>query len=424
MNTVLFLITECLEGIKIYLLIHYMTNVREKRGIRQLALLLGVIVAETVYNRLVGENLASYCVMALVIVNTLFDNRWYQNLIWFLWATSVIGLIDFFWSLFLQFFMEINGVPIDSMLKIDTAFCTIVTIFILGWIYAHVNHGRFTLPILYYVCFSAVTLINGLLLDIYVSGVRKQYAASDEIPVGVMVCICVCVIGFLSEMLAILILGSLNYIYKEREILQKEMIQAQKEHYKELELREMDTRRFRHDIEDHIHVIRQLLYEKKYEEAFKYMDRTDKIMHSLKRVSVGNSAVDAILSQYLSIANEKGIPLKTEGRLPSKIYIADYDLCTIVSNVLRNAITATTGDIIIQFRYDEDYIYMKEKNSCDYDVMIENTIPDTRKADKRNHGYGIRNIKQAVEKNGGTLTIYARQGEFHLSVILRNKEVR
>ena len=52
------------------------------------------------------------------------------------------------------------------------------------------------------------------------------------------------------------------------------------------------------------------------------------------------------------------------------------------------------------------------------DRKIVNGLIVTSKADKENHGIGIRNVKETVEKNGGIFKINIDQGEFMAKVAI------
>ena len=91
--------------------------------------------------------------------------------------------------------------------------------------------------------------------------------------------------------------------------------------------------------------------------------------------------------------------------------IDDYDWSTIIPNLLNNAIEATRQiededkTIEISFKYIRNKIVVSVTNPIKDDV----NIPDlanikTSKKDKLNHGYGIKNIRNSVEKYHGDLT--------------------
>ena len=51
----------------------------------------------------------------------------------------------------------------------------------------------------------------------------------------------------------------------------------------------------------------------------------------------------------------------------------------------------------------------------------KNGLPKSRKLDKHNHGIGMVNTKNAVEKNGGKFDWYQKDGYFCINLILSVK---
>ena len=44
----------------------------------------------------------------------------------------------------------------------------------------------------------------------------------------------------------------------------------------------------------------------------------------------------------------------------------------------------------------------------------------TTKPDKANHGYGLGNIRRAVDNNGGQCMIESKDGLFHITIVMSN----
>ncbi|MBR1599416.1 MAG: GHKL domain-containing protein [Lachnospiraceae bacterium] len=421
MKEVVILLLNYIEAVKIYLLMHFMSGTKERSYKKKSLLAFFLIMIAGIMNICIGKNIVNYIIMTVIVVCLFFENRIYKNIIWSIWAAPVVSLFDYFWVVILQFLLNVDRNNSNAgMLDIAASICTILTITFIGTIYKKINREGYRLPIVYYAAFAVVISVNGLLLNIYVTGVQREYKI---VPVGIMVCVCLCMLGLVAEMLAILVLGCLHYMYREKEKMQEEIIHSQIQQYKDLELREENTRRFRHDIRDHVHILKQLIVEKNYNDALTYVNSMDNTIDSLKVIDVGNNSVNAVLSHYYILAEDVGTTLQIYGSLPGRIYVADYDLCTILANILRNAVTAATEDTIkIYFKHDDEYIYIQEENPCDKNIYIHNNIPETSKSDKRLHGYGIANIKRIVDKNKGLLSIYAENGRFEIKITLKNRE--
>lgn len=55
---------------------------------------------------------------------------------------------------------------------------------------------------------------------------------------------------------------------------------------------------------------------------------------------------------------------------------------------------------------------------ADKKETLVNGLMATTKADKENHGIGMRNVKETVEKNGGDFRINVGNGEFVVKVTI------
>ena len=76
-------------------------------------------------------------------------------------------------------------------------------------------------------------------------------------------------------------------------------------------------------------------------------------------------------------------------------------------NVLKNATGAAkeNGEIRINGKRGRQFIKVLIGNSCLGDVKIsKESLPETLKEDKQNHGFGIANIRRAMQKNRGEFT--------------------
>ena len=57
-------------------------------------------------------------------------------------------------------------------------------------------------------------------------------------------------------------------------------------------------------------------------------------------------------------------------------------------------------------------------HKIDKEAIDKNGFPKSHKPDKRNHGIGMLNVKNAVEKGVGNFEWYQREGCFCVEVIL------
>lgn len=215
--------------------------------------------------------------------------------------------------------------------------------------------------------------------------------------------------------------------YRTQQAMAKRYLEEQVAHYQYLSEREQNTRRFRHDFKSHMAMAKQLYLDGKQEEFETYFrEMTEQIATFGNRVTVNNDIADAIINRYYDEAEQNGIMMEVEGHFPGVCYISAYDLCTVLSNLLGNAIDAEKEaggkTIYCGVRYDETQIFIVVKN--DYINTIKQT--DNRflstKGGLQHQGFGIVNVNEVVRKNKGHVVYDTKKSQFVVRLSLCNME--
>ncbi|MBR2409205.1 MAG: sensor histidine kinase [Lachnospiraceae bacterium] len=201
---------------------------------------------------------------------------------------------------------------------------------------------------------------------------------------------------------------------QERNQALEKYMQLQKEYYADVMAKDEELRRFRHDMAAHTQMLQAYCEGAENVDLKSYVDNMIKeAVRYERKVYTGNRGADAIISRIEQEAKEKGIRFTVEGVLPGYIRVEAYDLCIILSNLLRNAIEAggqigesTERYIQLLVGSYEETLYLAVKNSVANEVKIENNRLYTTKDDKKNHGIGSENVARAVEKYGGIVNYH------------------
>lgn len=231
---------------------------------------------------------------------------------------------------------------------------------------------------------------------------------------------------FLQMAFLVYILISRN-IHRENEMLAKKYLEEQKNYYEYLEQREVETKKFRHDMRNHLYLLDKVKKEGKNEEFEKYLqDIIERVDRLGTKVNVGNDIANAILDKYYAEAINKGINIQIQGHFPINCSVSAYHLCTIFSNLLSNAIEAaekaTIKKVWVICRYTENEIIIEIGNSyCDNNLNKKNL--KTKKPEKQYHGWGLKNVEDSVNACNGLIDIEIENGCFVVSVTLKNNEV-
>ena len=105
--------------------------------------------------------------------------------------------------------------------------------------------------------------------------------------------------------------------------------------------------------------------------------------------------------------------------------IQDIDWCSILSNLLDNAIEAAKqcdiGKRIVKIKmlYEDAVLSIAVSNSYKAEpVLTEDGYIRTTKKDREEHGWGMRNVVATLEKYNAEYIIDYKNGEFVFSIIM------
>ncbi len=173
------------------------------------------------------------------------------------------------------------------------------------------------------------------------------------------------------------------------------------------------TKSFRHDIRNHITVIKRLLQNGNLEQAVSYIEDMDDMAEKMSfPCSTNNPVADILAGSKLGLAKSMGIRVGCSLRLPYPCGLRDIDICIVLSNALDNAIHACRdmGDGA------ERYIHVSGRIQGDFLMMeVENSF---RGKAEFKQGTGLSNVKAVAEKYDGAMSIETRGDVFALRVLL------
>lgn len=128
--------------------------------------------------------------------------------------------------------------------------------------------------------------------------------------------------------------------------------------------------------------------------------------------------------------NKIRITCVADGKLLDSMHVAD--ICTIFGNALDNAIESviTLEDqkkrmIHVTLREQKNFILINIANYIEKEIGLNHgEFPKTTKKDRENHGYGLKSIRQTIEKYHGTMSVQAKNNWFELRILIpeKNKE--
>lgn len=404
---------------------------RKVQHSRLMVLLVGLMITATSVFIFYSDNdfieISIYAIVIYGMAFLLYNEKIYHIIIsvtGIIFASSMIDemsiiLVDILMQLF-----NMKDIGVDNLIS---SFISIALIYVVGRIYRKntsstlqtigvTNLIGFTV-LLAVDTFVVVAIISQPNFDLYLENKKVLYLIS----------IVLVIIGIFVQLASVILLFTQRNVYKEKKALTDKYLDDQKNHYEYLENREKDTKKFRHDLVNHMEMISNLAKTRQYDRIDAYLEQMHiKIDGFGNLVTVHNGIVDAIINQYYAKAQECGVNMEVRGRFPVDCAIDAFDLCTIFSNVLSNALEAAKESdekrISVECAYTDMSIMIIVTNSYKPEASNGSAPWRTRKSNSDYHGYGLENIKDSVKKYKGDLDIETEDNIFILRILFKNME--
>lgn len=189
-----------------------------------------------------------------------------------------------------------------------------------------------------------------------------------------------------------------------------------------------EIRRFRHDWRNHCAVMTDLLRQGEYAKLSDYLQGLSERQDVFRTIQTGNKVVDSIVNTKHAEAAARGIRLETKCAVPPDLPIDETRLCSLIFNLLDNAIEAVSQDncerrdIYFSLLRQGDLLLLCVQNSIDPSRRAERLSLRTGKQNPASHGYGMKIIRQIVADYNGTSKFYVCGDRFHAEILLTLEE--
>ncbi len=356
----------------------------------------------------------------MIVIGFNIQEKWYKRIAVVFFATSIITDLG---SIFGGLREEINLLGVTD------------------------NHAVITLR---YLGYEVLVLLLEFLLFVAIARVRRK---RDDVPLPMPVLIAMFFIltlftSFLpsdyedttilrssSPSIIMLILSALAFVTllfyvrvtrKERNDLaelnsrNEEYIEAEAKFFELSAKADTEIRAMRHDMKNNVQVLMLLLENGDYDKMRDYLEEMGGNLTAADVSShTGNTIADAIIADKKRKASEAGAELVVSGVI-SGVEFTPVDLCKILANILDNAIEAVSEEALsdvdpefkkieLIFKRTDKFFMISLTNPCmSCPVIVDGQI-ETHKNDKKNHGFGLINAKEAAANYGGELSVECEQ---------------
>ena len=373
---------------------------------------------------------AALAAAAAVLLPVCFpDSEW---AIFFMWLDSYVILL-----------ILLKKIRIGTILIYESV-RTSINSFFMGMITAVLQFDRASMADWYYATFicNAFILLFFILLAIFLRRKREKiHVTLLNIPFGAYLIFTIILIvptfsyystaeedilkvegiltivdGLTGMILTLLIVLGVWLYFQRKELrtqieLNERCMEEQTGQYRLLYEKQQELRRFRHDSSAHLTAIAALAEATGDQRVLAYVSDLLKQQSERKHLATGSLIGDAVVNAYYGKGLQEGIEIELMGQFAENFTVSDTDLCVVLTNVIANAYEAASQSkqnrkIWISFTHYRGSQFIYVQNPASKKPVIEAGIikpGQTNKADKENHGLGIHNILEAVQRIGGQI---------------------
>lgn len=185
---------------------------------------------------------------------------------------------------------------------------------------------------------------------------------------------------------------------------------------------------YRHDMRHSLRLMEQLVQQEKYDKLHSYLAQTQGKLESITpNYYCENETVNLMLSSFEKDAREQGVELITDMVLPPLLPISDTEICSLVYNLLENAIAAASlvenkelRYVKIQAAYNQNKLLIFTENGFAGIIRKRGELPVSIHK-RKGHGYGIKSVVAIVEQHNGLYTFETHGQVFYAKVLLEMK---
>ncbi len=214
--------------------------------------------------------------------------------------------------------------------------------------------------------------------------------------------------------------------------LAKNLKLEEQQHYQDLEhitfqsLQERmeETRRMRHDLRHHVHMVSYYLEEKEYDKLQEYVNEYRDALPDGERIRFcENRIINNIIFYFASQAKEQQIDFSVKLAIPDDLQVNDHDISVLLGNLLENALDACMEQqqsdrrIIVKGKGDAHSLLFTIDNTCENELK-RNKKGELLTTKFSGNGIGVNSAKKIVERYNGFFSADKKGEMFCVSFML------
>lgn len=212
-----------------------------------------------------------------------------------------------------------------------------------------------------------------------------------------------------------------NNEMKKQLALRDQASDLQYRYYQEMEQRLEESRKTVHDMKNHLQAMERLYQTGESERGRQYGDDLRQLLNSFSQdYYTDNRVLNIVINDKVERGKSLEISVSCALNLIDLSFMREMDITTIFANLLDNAVEAAgeTKPGWIRLKADQirDFIVISVENSARGKPSVKNGQIVTTK--KNHHGYGLENVRQALEHYNGHMRIETGEDSFKVSLFI------
>lgn len=195
--------------------------------------------------------------------------------------------------------------------------------------------------------------------------------------------------------------------------------QVEQNHYRDIEARREELAKIRHDMAEQFVVMGELVHQENYAKVKEMLDTLQEYVASTKEyIYCADPIVNAIMAENEGECIKRDIVLKYNLEIMQPLKMNPVVICSIFSNLMRNAIAAAKEV------NKEPYILIKASINGDYlNVKVENSFVVSKKKKSRK-GYGLEILSTLADKYHGKMETVIENGVYSTYISVENIDLQ
>lgn len=233
---------------------------------------------------------------------------------------------------------------------------------------------------------------------------------------------------FVVNVINIALLAIEHRIYEQR-MQERVLLNAYEQKEKDVEsikAIKIENDKFRHEVKNILTVVTELIDDGKCDEALDFLNKFVETRNICDEnlLYTNNVILNYLLNRKIHQCREQGIEITcfVNGVIDR---VEDVDLYILLENLIDNGMEASVqtqnAKMHLNIYADEQHIEIEIGNSVNENILENNPNMNTTKEDTRLHGYGLKNVKDVIQRYSGKIEYHIKVKNYIICKILLKK---